>query len=112
MRCFIFMGEGEQVDVDVAALGLAGQLPPGVGGDDGSSSTVIKAWRPKRLATPADAPYPKTYLSVNGHSIDAGQEGFDMRQWLEDKSVLFLDCLQDDKELPDRHDRPHDGGSY
>ncbi|KND88893.1 hypothetical protein TOPH_06423 [Tolypocladium ophioglossoides CBS 100239] len=101
VRCFIFGGEGEVVDVDLAALGVSGAGQAGKG---------TKAWRPKR-----DGGRPKygNYLSVNGHSVDAGQKGFDMRELTDKKYVLYCDCLSDKaQEAPARYGRPQDYGSY
>jgi hypothetical protein len=60
VRCFNMMGEGEIRDVEV-------------------EGKVVKAWTPKREGW-VEGP---SNLSVNATSIDAGQEGFDMREvWI------------------------------
>lgn len=101
VRCFIFAGEGEVVNVDVAELGV-----PFVG----EVGKETKAWRPER-----DGGHPQygNYLSVNGHSVDAGQKGFDMRELTDNKFVMYCDCLSGEAhEAPARYDRPQDNGAY
>lgn len=51
-----------------------------------------------------------TYFSLNGHTIDAGQEGFEMRDYVDNKTVEFLDWLHD--RDAEKKDKPHAGGSY
>lgn len=93
VRCFIFAGEGETVDVDLALLGVAGC-------DEGHGARV---WRAKHSEAE------RTYLSVNGHTIDAGQ-ALDMRGLAEAKAVQYLDYLHDEDGR--NVDRPHPGGCY
>ncbi|RFU81657.1 duf636 domain-containing protein [Trichoderma arundinaceum] len=108
VRCFIFYGEGEVVDVSLPKdIALAGA--------ESSSETSIvsvKAWRPKKVDLSPGLPHQGSYLSVNGHTVDARQEGFDLREWVETKAVMYLDHLQSDDKLPPRCERPHIGGSY
>ncbi|POR32201.1 DUF636 domain-containing protein [Tolypocladium paradoxum] len=98
-RCFIFVGDGEVVDVDLAQLGVAGETA-----EPGNRTRV---WRVKR-----DGAHPDygTYLSVNGNTIDAGQ-AFDMRELTDKKIVQYYDYLHDDAAAG-RYDRPHPGGCY
>ncbi|UKZ76781.1 hypothetical protein TrVFT333_004491 [Trichoderma virens FT-333] len=108
VRCFIFHGEGEVVDVslpETAAL---------VGAKSGSETGIVsvKAWRPKEVELSATNPHQGSYLSVNGHTIDAGQEGVDLREWVETKAVMYLDLLPNEGGMPRRCERPHVGGSY
>ncbi|KAK5994784.1 hypothetical protein PT974_03167 [Cladobotryum mycophilum] len=105
VRCFTFIGKGNVVDVDLAALGV-----PGVSSEPGNT---IKAWRPKKQTTDINSARLGSYLIVNGHTIDAGQEGFDMRELVENKALTYLDYLKEsDEKLTERYERPHDGGSY
>lgn len=97
VRCFIFMGEGGIETVNPKELGMMGE-------------SSIEVWKPKRRDPDASGrPY---YLSVNGHTIDAGQEGFDMRELVDNKSVFYYDFLQDENEGPGRYGEPHPGGCY
>ncbi|KAL7792548.1 hypothetical protein V8C37DRAFT_416217 [Trichoderma ceciliae] len=108
VRCFIFYGEGEIVDIslprEIASAGAAS-------GSE-TDSVSVKTWRPKKVDFNAGMPHQGSYLSVNGHTIDAGQEGFDPREWVESKSVIYLDYLKSDGRMPPRYDRPHIDGSY
>ena len=101
VRCFLFQGEGESAEADLDALGVTGV--------DGSKLGKITVWRPKAEGWGEGRGW-GCYLSVNGHTIDAGQQGFDLRQLTEDKVVLYVDCLTESGEP--RFDKPHDGGSY
>lgn len=96
VRCLIFYGVGETVDVDLGALGVKGF----------EAGTTTRVWRAK------DVP-PGTYISVNGHTVDAGQPGFDMRELTEAKSVMYLDnYFEGAMKRPTRWDAPHPDGSY
>lgn len=98
VRCFVFMGEGEVVDMTAAELGLTGQ-------------DKLAVW--KATGSAAEANGPACYLSVNAHTIEAGQEGFDMIEWVDKKSIMYYDFLQDpDRRGPARYDGPYPGGCY
>lgn len=99
VRCFTFMGEGHVVDAQPEELGLAGQ-------------DTIQVWRAKTPApVAANARHAMCYLSVNAQTIDAGQDGFDMRDWVETKSVMYYDFLQDEEPGPGS-EKPYPGGCY
>ena len=88
VRIFTFTGEGEVSDVEV-----------------GEPGRVTRAWRPKKGG--------RNYLSVNGHTIDGGQEGFEMRDLTEKKLVMYYDCIRDgDEEADPQYERPFSGGCY
>ncbi|PNH68348.1 hypothetical protein VD0002_g1673 [Verticillium dahliae] len=100
VRCFSFKGQGEVVAVDRAEVGVEG---------DGT----VEVWRPEKSTWTTEG-MGKCYLSVNGQSIDWGQEGADLRVWSEEGKILYLDCLEagpDGRERP-RYERPHEGGCY
>lgn len=82
-------------DVDLASLGVPNE----------ESGRMTKAWR---LVGEPDY---GNRLSVNGHTIDAGQ-AFDMRELVEKKQVLYIDFLDDANPLEPRFERPHAGGCY
>lgn len=84
------------VDVDLDALDVKG-----VRNKDGEKTT--KVWRP----TPE-----VFYLSVNGNTIDAGQDGFDMRDYVDNKSLMYFNRLVDEKPIPDNEPTPYPGGCY
>lgn len=104
MRCFAFMGPGEVVDVDVSDESLRKKLEEQKARSDG----VVKAWRPKKEGW-------QGYLSVNGCTLDAGQEGLDFREWKDKGWLLYLDLLQlkgpGTMEMP-QYGLPHEGGMY
>ncbi|KAJ2975950.1 hypothetical protein NQ176_g5228 [Zarea fungicola] len=96
VRCLIFYGSGETVDIDLGAAGVKGY----------EVGNTTRVWRAK------DVP-PGTYISVNGHTIDAGQDGFDMRELTEKKNVMYIDnYFEGEKKRPARWDGPHPDGSY
>jgi hypothetical protein len=101
VRCFSFAGEGELTEVDLAELGVGTER----------RGEATKVWKAKK-----DGWGGKTrvsYLSVNGHTIDAGQ-GFEPRDLTELKRVEYLNALAPEDERMDdvRYNRPHSGGSY
>lgn len=104
VRCLCTNAAGEVVDVDAAALGL----PPDSGASGGAAPT--RAWR---AIKGSGAPEYGTYVAVNGHTVDADQADFDMRDLTEKKCVRYLDTYNEiGKDLPTRWDRPHDHGCY
>lgn len=102
-RCFTFAGDGEVVDVNLEELGVSG-LP---GADEDGK---VKVWRPR---PGGGHPQMGHYISVNAHSIDAKQDGFDMRELTESKYIMYCDCLSpEEDELPMTFQRPQPGGCY
>lgn len=101
-RCFIFMGEGEVVDIDLGALGVK----------NGGGGTV-KAWRPKKEGWKEGKFDHGRYLSVNAYTLDPGQEGLDLREWYEKKWVGYIDDLRDPEDKGGFSvERPYAGGAY
>lgn len=90
------MGEGEIVDVDLdVAMGKE------------SEGTITKVWRCKPEGWKEGR---TSYLSVNALTIEAGQEGLDLRELVDKKWVEYDDC-KDFKE-EDRFDYPQVGGTW
>lgn len=111
MRCISLRGPGENVSLDVEEAGLGGVADElrsaGAIGEDGK----VAAWRPKK---PAKGSW-DGYLSINGYSLDAGQDGLDLREWMEKKWVLYLDLLEPEGEgsaAEALYERPQAGGAY
>jgi hypothetical protein len=106
-RCMTFMGEGEVIDVDLTELGVE----PGFGLKD--EQTKTKVWRPKRDGW-KEGKVNGCYLSVNGQSVEAGQEGFDLIEFVDKKWVLYYDYLELDgtEAKPQRYGKPHEYGTY
>jgi hypothetical protein len=88
VRCFAFCGEGEIVERDI----------------DGDEKK--KVWKPVHGNDETGV----RYLSVNAQTLDAGQEGLDLREWYDKKWVCYLDML--DEEGSHSFERPHRGGSF
>jgi hypothetical protein len=88
VRCFAFVGEGEVVEKEVAG-------------------EVRKVWAPKEVGYEEGQ---SAYLSVNAQTVEAGQDGFDLREWHEKGWICYLDCL--DKKGDERTAAPHRGGTY
>lgn len=106
VRCFVFMGEGEVVDVeDEAVLALAGAK-----GQEGG----LKAWRPKKEGWQEGKSAHGCYLSIDAQTIDQGQEGFDLREWKEKGWIAYLDTRRSGEpgQGPPNYERPHPGGIY
>lgn len=99
VRCFTFMGQGEVIDVDLAEAGVDGEKPG-----------LVKAWRPKKEGWKEGKTKHGCYLSVNAYTVDVDQEGFDLREMLENKVIGYVDALHGTGS--DRLDRPYDGGAY
>jgi hypothetical protein len=80
----------------------------------GQEGQEVSCWRPKKETWTENlksvSSGRKTYLSINAHSLDAKQEGLDLREWVEKNLVGYLDCL--DWEGKDSMERPHIGGTY
>lgn len=108
VRCFAFSGTGEVQELDLGTWTGAG--PEG---------KMSKVWQPRPYGwTPEKGAESEedsgqgwnAYLSVNAHTLEPGQEGLDLRDWVENKWVCYLDCK--DEEQPDRYGKPHEGGTY
>lgn len=92
VRCFSFMGEGELVEREV--------------GNPPEKKTV---WSPKQ-GWVEDM---QKYMSVNAYTLDAGQEGLDLREWTEKKWIMYHDYLTEAKPGYDTSlERPFLGGAY
>lgn len=104
VRCFIHMGEGEHVEVDLGELGVAGH----------EVGKTVKAWRPKKDGWKEGRSQHGCYLSVNGYTVDAKQDGFDLGEFTANKVVGYIDYLRLDEEGmgSPRVDRPHKDGAY
>ncbi|OLN86168.1 hypothetical protein CCHL11_04111 [Colletotrichum chlorophyti] len=114
MRCFILMGQGEQAEVDLAALGVD-DAEPRAGSDSTSTESrgLTKIWKPRKEGWVEGRSF-GSYLSVNGFSVDAGQEGFELREMTEMKWVGYVDWRELNQKGSQgiRYDRPWEGGAY
>jgi len=100
VRCFSFDGQGEtSTRADI----------PGKEGEE------VQVWRPKKdgwgeYRKHAGLSGPYSYLSVNAHTIEPKQDGFDLREWVEQKRVVYLDGLE--HEVEETTNKPAPGGTY
>jgi hypothetical protein len=68
----------------------------------------VQAWGVKRKGW--DEKNRKGYLSVNAATLDADQEGLDLREWTEKGWIYYCDRKKDVGEF--RLGEPHEGGMY
>ncbi|CZR56896.1 uncharacterized protein PAC_06785 [Phialocephala subalpina] len=90
VRYFAFNGESEVVEVDI---------PVAEKGEEEVERR--KVWKPK---TEGWIEKETGYLSVNAVTLEPGQEGLDLREW-----IAYLDMRGEEEA---RMGRPHDGGIY
>jgi hypothetical protein len=71
----------------------------------------VKVWAPKE---PWVEGTDDVYLSVNAATLDARQEGLDLREWHEKGWIAYLDWLGEKpgENGEDRLGVPHVGGMY
>jgi hypothetical protein len=110
VRCFTFMGQGEVDEVDLAEKGVPLGIQEGIPGYE--KGKKVKVWHAKGKEDEkwVDKRRAGEYLSVNAYTLDAGQEGLDLREWTEKKWVAYLDCWEEKAEQ--RFEAPHVGGAY
>lgn len=89
VRCFNLTGEGEVRDVEIEGEGMK------------------KVWTAKREGWVEGE---GSYLSVNAATLEADQEGLDLREWTEKGWIAYLDIKNEVGE--DRLRKPHHGGMY
>ncbi|CAM6099465.1 unnamed protein product [Calypogeia fissa] len=97
VRCFALVGEGEVIEIDLEAA---------VGKE--SKGKMTKVWRVKEEGW--FQPGVRKYLTVNAHTVEPGQEGFDLREIVDKKWLAYLDCK--DFKGENRYDYPHEGGTW
>ena len=84
----------------------------GVRDRDGSKMGKRTIWRPKAEGW-SEQRGPGCYLSVNGYTVDSGQDGFELGEFTANKLVGYVDCLElngPEREL--RYDKPYEGGAF
>ena len=116
-RLFSIRGEFERVDgVKVPAKALAemgleseGHVVDGPGSES-SAERVVSGWSPKSEGWEEDGEARTSYFSLNLITVDAAQEGFDLREIHERGWVQYLDAI--DYMPEERTTRPHQHGMY
>ncbi|KAK2744582.1 hypothetical protein FQN57_004187 [Myotisia sp. PD_48] len=117
-KCFLIWGKGSVQDVELPE----NLLKPAKSGDElekhdfsskpldeGSQKLVkTKAW--KIDGRNWDEINGGCYFSINAHTLDP-EDGFDLRELVENKWIKYLDCLQY-KESKPSFSRPFPGGTY
>ena len=91
VRCFCFGGKGETAETEI----------------DGKKVTV---WRPSKEDGWVEGKN-GSYLLINALSLDPLQEGLDLREWAENKKIMYLQVL-DLEKFAKTYDKPYLGGTY
>ena len=103
-RCFLFAGKGETAEVDLDEMGVKDR--------DRSKMSKRTIWRPKAEGWDEQRES-GCYLSVNGYTVDSGQEGFELGEFTANKWVGYVDCLElNGPEREPRYDKPYNGGAF
>jgi hypothetical protein len=92
VRCFAFWGKGVRRNVEIEGVGTEVWTPDPEGWIEGAEEGT-------------------GYLSVNAATLDAGQEGLDLKEWMEKGWIAYLDGKNDFRGAP-RLGVPYDGGMY
>ncbi|KAK9312682.1 hypothetical protein V1524DRAFT_438492 [Lipomyces starkeyi] len=105
VRCFAVMGPGAVVDVDLERV-VEGAVE-GEGERKKKATKMTKAWMVK-----ADGWVENDtgYLSINGLTLEPGQQGLDLRELKNKGWIEYLDRKEDKHE--DRFEYPHEGGTW
>jgi hypothetical protein len=104
VRCFFIHGPSETAERDLAADGVdleKAQVDPGK-----------KAfWRPMADGWKEEEEH---WFRVNAMTLEAGQEGLDLREWTEKKWVQYVNMLDDYAQPGNRasYENPFEGGCY
>lgn len=101
VRCFtVCADKTETVDIELPSSVLQGK---------GDGTEKVKVWRIAKEGF-REGKGKSGYFSLNAATLEAGQEGLDLRQWHENGWLAYCDSL--DNEGPWRFGRPHRGGMY
>jgi hypothetical protein len=108
VRCFSLVGDGELLEREVPEVRIPGRMEEGrevperiVGGH------TAMVWVPKKGWKDGEGQH---ILSVNAHTLEAKQEGLDLREWREKGLICYLDTLDEREDAS--YERPHIGGTY
>ncbi|KAF2472714.1 uncharacterized protein BDR25DRAFT_11134 [Lindgomyces ingoldianus] len=105
VRTFGLGGEWEQVELDVEKW---------AGKEDGEGQAQ-KVWKTKpmdikKVVDGKEVTKSAHYVSVNAVTLEAGQEGADLRKWHEQGWIFYVDSKNHKEAM--RFGEPHEGGMY
>jgi hypothetical protein len=108
VRCFAVEGKGEVVERDLGremeGVDLARARAWARVEGDGSA---VKVWAVREEGWREED---SSWLRINARTLDARQEGLDLRQWHDSKWIEYVNWL--DEIEGKSHDRPYEGGAY
>jgi hypothetical protein len=106
VRCFFIYGPSEAVGRDLAADGV----DVAKAGLDPEKKTHA-VWRPRAEGWKEEEEH---WFRVNAMTLEAGQEGLDLREWTDKKWVQYVNMLPDYVEPGNRgsYEKPFEGGCY
>lgn len=107
VRPFTIWGkkETEEVELPATLLERAGVI----GGDAKGEMSKVKVWRCKKEGWKERERDNTSYLSINATTLDARQEGLDLRKWTEWGVIEYGDGLE---KKGGWEPVPHEGGMY
>jgi hypothetical protein len=104
VRCFAIEGEGGVVERDLVRDGVVDLARARVGEGEGSA---VKVWAVREEGWSEEG---TSWLRINARTLEARQEGLDMREWHDGKWIEYVNWL--DEIEGKSHDGPYDGGAY
>jgi len=106
VRCFTVLGHAENVEVELPTTLLQGAgMAEGKSGD----TKKVKIWKLVKDGF-KEGPRGNSYFSINAITLNAGQEGLDLREVHEKGWVAYVDSLE--RKGEQRVGKPHTGGMY
>ena len=102
VRCFFIEGEGEINEIDLVAAGVDLKKAKVEG-----NGTKVKVFQPKAEGWQEEK---KDWFRVNAMTLDARQEGLDLREWTEKKWIQYVNQLDEVQGCD--YERPYSGGAY
>jgi hypothetical protein len=114
VRCFIAEGQMETTEAELPAevldkLDIGGDVEA-MPNEDGVLVKRVPVWKPKKEGwVQWPAPGNNSYLNVNMCTLDADQEGLDLRNFHEKGWIGYYEMLKESKGY--QH-TPYEGGMY
>jgi hypothetical protein len=102
VRCFLIEGEGEVNEVDLASPGDVDLERAKIEGD----GTKVKVFQPNKDWKEEG----NACLRINALTLDAKQEGLDLREWGEKKWIQYVNWLEEIQGYD--YERPYVSGTY